>query len=187
MMEPAQSSTKLTYADYVRLPDDGKRHEIIDGVHYVSPSPVTRHQRILLRLAHVLAAYLDEHPVGEVFIAPFDILLSDFDIVVPDLIYLSKQHAHFLTEKNLQGPSDLVVEILSPGTRRRDEGLKRDLYERVGVREYWLVDPKANVVRVYRRGKSGFKLPQTLSAAAGDLLTTTLLPGFQVSLTQLLA
>src|SRR5213596_3162088 len=104
MMGSAHSSHKLTYADYVRIPDDGKRHEIIDGVHYVSPSPVTRHQRILLRLARLLGDYLDKHPVGEVFIAPFDILLSQFDIVVPDLIYLSKEHAGFITEKNLQGP-----------------------------------------------------------------------------------
>ena len=186
-MGSAHSSHKLTYADYVRIPDDGKRHEIIDGVHYVSPSPVTRHQRVVLRLAHLIAGYLESHPVGEAFVAPFDILLSKFDIVVPDLIYLANEHAHFLTDKNLQGPPDLVIEIVSPGTKRRDEHLKRDLYERVGVGEYWLVDPKRNILVVYRQGKSGFKLPQLRSAAAGHVLRTDLLPRLRIPLKHLLA
>ena len=173
-MGSAHSSHKLTYADYVRIPDDGKRHEIIDGVHYVSPSPVTRHQRVVLRLAHLIAGYLESHPVGEAF-------------VVPDLIYLANEHAHFLTDKNLQGPPDLVIEIVSPGTKRRDEHLKRDLYERVGVGEYWLVDPKRNIVVVYRQGKSGFKLPQLRSAAAGHVLRTDLLPRLRIPLKHLLA
>ena len=100
---------------------------------------------------------------------------------------MSRARAHFLTEKNLQGPPDLAVEILSPGTRRRDERLKRDLYERVGVREYWLLDPGRNVVTVYRRGKSGFKTPREHSAAEGDHLTTSLLPKLKISLGTLFA
>ena len=87
----------------------------------------------------------------------------------------------------MQGPPDLVVEILSPGTRRRDERLKRDLYERVGVREYWLVDPDRNAVTVYRRGKSGFKTPREHSASAGDPLTTPVLPKLRISLRTLSA
>ena len=186
-MEPAHSRTKLTYEDYVRFPDDRLRHEIIDGEHFVTPVPVTRHQRISRRLLYSLEDYLQKHPIGEVFHAPFDVLLSEFDIVEPDLIYLSKARAYFLTEKNLQGPPDLVVEILSPGTRRRDERLKRDLYERVGVREYWLVDPGRNVVTVQRRGKSGFKTPREHSASAGDTLRTSLLPKLRISLRTLFA
>ena len=186
-MEAAHSRAKLTYADYVRFPDDRLRHEIIDGEHFVTPSPVTRHQRISKRLLYLLEGYLRKHPIGEVFHAPFDVLLSEFDIVEPDLIYLSKARAHFLTEKNLQGPPDLVVEILLPGTRRRDEKLKRDLYDRVGVREYWLVDPGRNVVTVYRGGKSGFKTPRVYSASAGDTLTTSLLPKLTISLQSLFA
>ena len=115
------------------LPGDGLRHEIIDGEHYVTPSPVTRHQRISRNLLHLIQTYLDTHPIGEILAAPFDALLSEFDIVVPDVLYLSRERARFLTEKNLQGPPDLVIEILSPGTRSRDERLKRNLYERVGV------------------------------------------------------
>src|SRR4249920_1493782 len=133
VLEPERSSPKLTFADYLLFPDDGLRHEIIDGEHYVTPSPATRHQRFSLSLLHLIQSYLDVQPTGELFSAPFDVVLSFTDVVVPDLIYLSRARAHLLTAKNLQGAPDLVVEILSPSTRPRDERLKRDLYERVGV------------------------------------------------------
>src|SRR4029450_7478775 len=123
--------------------------------------------------------------MGEVFSAPFDVLLDVFDIVVPDLIYLSNERAHFLTEKNLQGAPDLVVEILSPSTKRRDQRLKRDLYERVGVREYWLVDPVGNVVPGYRRGKRGLADPRAYSALERETLATRLLPKLRVPLAKL--
>lgn len=180
VVEPRHRSTKLTYADYLALPDDGLRHEIIEGKHYVTPSPVTRHQRISLRLAQLIQNYLDAHPVGELFIAPFDVLLSNHDIVEPDLLFLSTARAHFLTSKNLQGPPDLVVEILSPGTRRRDKGLKRNLYERVGVEEYWLIDPDQDEVMVHRRGTTGFEHVVRLSRA--EVLTTPVLPGLDLPL-----
>lgn len=186
-MEPTTSSRKLTYADYVRLPDDNLRHEIIGGEHFVSPSPVTRHQRISRRLLRLLDTYLEEHLIGEVFDAPFDVLLSEFDIVVPDLVYLSNERAHFLTEKNLQGPPDLVMEILSLSTRRRDERLKRELYEWVGVQEYWLIDPDRNLVTAYRRSGSSFGPPARYSASGKQVLATDLLPGLTVSLEKLFA
>jgi Uma2 family endonuclease len=178
-VERERSSTKLTYADYVALPDDGLRHEIIDGEHYVTPSPATRHQRISLNLLYLLRGYLEVHPLGEIFGAPFDVLLSEFDIVVPDVLYLSRERARFLTEQNLQGPPDLVIEILSPSTRSRDERSKRNLYERVGVEEYWLVDPLRDVIHVYRRDETQRFAPP-MRYARGDVLTTRLLPGLQL-------
>jgi Uma2 family endonuclease len=184
-VEPGHSSTKLTYADYELFPDDDLRHEIIDGAHYVIASPMTRHQRISLSLLHLIQSYLDTHPIGELFSAPFDVVLSFHDVVVPDLIYLSKAHAQFLTMKNLQGAPDLVVEILSPSTRPRDERLKRDLYERVGVEEYWLVDPDRDMVTIYRRGGSGFLPPLQFEKEA--VVTTPLLPGFELPLARVLA
>lgn len=184
-MEPGYSTTKLTYADYLRFPDDGLRHEIIGGEHYVTPSPATRHQRISRNLPYLIQSYLEAHAIGEVFCAPFDVLLSEWDIVVPDLIYLSNEHAHFLTAKNLQGPPDLVIEILSPSTRSRDQKLKRALYERVGSNEYWLVDPKRDVVEVYRRNAGEFQRPIRYSRT--DVLTTPILPGLKLSLDRVLA
>lgn len=183
-MEPGHSSTKLTYADYLLFPDDGLRHEIIDGEHFVTASPATRHQRVSQRLYHLIQTYLDAHPVGEALYAPYDVLLSKTDIVVPDLLYLSKERAGLITEKNLQGAPDLVIEILSPSTRPRDERLKRDLYERVGVEEYWLMDPERDVVCVYRRATSAFEEPREYTR--GELLTTPLLPGLELPLHKIL-
>jgi Uma2 family endonuclease len=184
-VERQHSTTKLTYADYVRFPEDGLRHEIIDGEHYVTPSPATRHQRISRNLLHLIQTYLDGHPAGELLAAPFDALLSDFDIVVPDLLYLSNERARFLTSKNLQGPPDLVIEILSPSTKSRDKRLKRDLYERVGVREYWMVDPERDLVDVYRNNSGVFEPP--VSFGRHDVLTTSLLPEFELPLDRVLA
>ena len=184
-MERARSSTRLTYADYVQFPDDGLRHEIIDGEHYVTPSPATRHQRIALKLAHAIQTHLDSHPLGELFIAPFDVVLSDSDIVVPDLIYLSQEHRDRLNDKNLRGAPDLAIEILSPSTRSRDLKLKRDAYERTGVEEYWTVDPAAEHVDVHRRHGSGFLAPARLTQ--GCSLTTPLLPGLQLSIETMLS
>jgi Uma2 family endonuclease len=182
-VEPGHSSTKLTYADYEMFPDDSLRHEIIDGEHYVTASPITRHQRISLSLLHVIQSHLDTHPIGELFSAPFDVVLS-FTDVVPDLIYLAQSRAHLLTAKNLQGAPNLVVEILSPSTRPRDERLKRDLYERVGVEEYWLVDPEPDVVTIYRRGAEGFESP--IRVEKDGMVTTPLLPGFELPLDRVL-
>jgi Uma2 family endonuclease len=183
-VRPGHSSTKLTYADYELFPDDGLRHEIIDGEHYVTASPITRHQRISLELAYLIRGHLETHAIGEVFLAPFDVLLSEIDIVVPDLVYLSKDRARFLTAKNLQGPPELVIEILSPSTRPRDERLKRDLYERVGVDEYWLVDPDGDTIVVYRRAGKAFEQP--VRYTKGQVLTTPLLPDLELPLDRIL-
>ena len=183
-MEPGHSKTKLTYADYELFPDDGLRHEIIDGEHYVTVSPITRHQRISRELLYLIQAYLETHPIGEVFSAPFDVVMSFTDIVVPDLMYISNTRAHLLTAKNLQGAPDLVVEILSPSTRPRDERLKRDLYERAGVDEYWLVDPDRDTMTIYRRGVEGFQ--QSVRHEKDDVVTTPLLPDFALPLDRVL-
>ncbi|HEX5714577.1 MAG TPA: Uma2 family endonuclease [Thermoanaerobaculia bacterium] len=137
---------KLTYEDYVLIPDDGKRHEILDGEHYVTAAPYPRHQAILGELH-----FLRQNRLGRVFLAPVDVLLSRHHIVQPDLLFISNERLTVLTEKNVQGAPDLVVEILSDSTRRIDEGLKLERYELLEVREYWTVDPSRNVVRVYRR------------------------------------
>lgn len=184
-MEPARSRAKLTYADFEQLPDDLLRHEIIDGEHCVTPAPSTRHQRVTRRLLMALGTFLEHHPLGEVFCAPFDVLLSHHDVVEPDLIYVSNERLPLLTAKNLQGPPDLVVEILSPGTKRRDLTLKRDLYRRVGVREYWLVDPDANGVTAHRWLAEDEARVTVYSE--GDVLETRLLPGLQLEVTALLA
>ena len=182
----ARSAVKLTYDDFVHFPDDGKRHELIDGQHYVTPSPNIRHQRIVGTLYLLIASWLESHRVGEVFLSPTDVVLSDIDIVVPDLLYLSNERAaQVLTPLHVKGVPELVVEIASKRTRKRDQTIKRQLYERVGVSEYWTVDPDIDVVRVHRRDEGGFGRPLELSRAAGDVLTTTLLPGLEMPLARI--
>lgn len=176
---------KLTYADYELFPEDGLRHEVIDGEHFVTPAPATHHQRLLRRLSTALDVFLEGRGEGEVFFAPIDVLLSDFDIVQPDLVYFSTERLSLLTDKNAEGAPDLVVEVLSPGSRRRDERMKRNLYERAGVREYWIVDPELETVKIYRAGEGRFQAPVELAMEGGDVLNTPLLPGFGLALTRL--
>jgi Uma2 family endonuclease len=176
---------KLTYEDYERIPDDGLRHEILDGEHYVSPSPFRKHQRAALKLAGHLDRWVEEGSLGEVLIAPYDVILSQHDIVQPDILFISNERAGIINEKNFQGAPDLVIEVLSDGTRKRDEGIKRELYERFGVKEYWLVDPVRQTVLVYRREGDRFQRAGRFSAAAGDVLTTPLLPGLEIPLAKI--
>jgi Uma2 family endonuclease len=174
---------RLTYDDFVLFPDDGKRHELIDGEHYVTPSPNIRHQQILMNLLLLIGRWLEEHPVGRLFPAPLDVVFSPFDVVEPDILYLSNDRAaQVITPQNLQGAPELVIEIGSRGTRKRDETIKRRLYETRGVTEYWFVDPEIEVVRVYRREDDGFARPTELSREVGDVLSTDLLPGLTLPL-----
>jgi Uma2 family endonuclease len=174
---------KLTYDDFLLFPDDGQRHELIDGEHYVTPSPNRVHQRIVGNLHFELRTYLNAHVVGEVFLAPFDVVFSHFDVVEPDLLYISNERRReILTAQNVRGTPDLVVEVGSPGTRRRDETIKRRLYERSAVPEYWIVDPDLDVVRVYRRENEAFSRPLELSREAGDVLHSPLFPELELTL-----
>ena len=182
-----RSAVKLTYDDFVHFPDDdGKRHELIGGKHYVTPSPNRRHQKIVGTFHLLIASWLESHPIGEIYLSPFDVVLSDIDIVVPDLVYLSNERAaQVLTPLHAKGVPELVIEIASRRTRRRDETIKRLLFERVGVSEYWTVDPEIDVVRIFRQEDGRFTRPLELSREAGDVLTTTLLPGLELPLARI--
>jgi Uma2 family endonuclease len=173
---------KLTYDDFVYFPDDGKRHELIDGEHYVTPSPGRRHQQIVRELLGHIWSHLKRHPAGEIYGAPFDVVFSDFDVVEPDLLFVSNERARVLTQKNVQGAPDLVVEVGSPATRRRDEKTKLQLYERFGVQEYWVVDPDLDAIKVYRLVEGRYQRAAELTLAAHDVLSTPLMPGLELSL-----
>ena len=182
---PNPRGVKLTYDDFVLFPDDRLRHELIDGEHYVTPSPNAQHQQIVLKLGARILEWVEHHGTGRVFIAPFDVVFSHADVVEPDVLYMSSDRAtSILKSANVQGTPELVVEIGSPSTRKRDETVKRELYERAGVSEFWFVDPERDTVRVYRRDGERFARPVELSADAGDVLTTTLLPGLELPLSE---
>ena len=186
-VNPSSPGQKLTYDDFLLFPDDdGLRHELIDGEHYVTPSPVPKHQQISSNLHFFIRLWLEEHQVGRVYFACLDVVLSNFDVVVPDLVFATSERlAAIATAKNWQGAPNLVIEIASPGTRKRDETIKRRLYERSGVDEYWIVDPETDVVRIYRREANALTKVSELSQEAGDVLTTPLLPGLELPLSRI--
>jgi Uma2 family endonuclease len=186
-MPTTSHDARLTYDDFLLFPDDGLRHEIIDGAHYVTPSPNQRHQELVLRLCLALGNHLEDRPDrGHLFVSPFDVVFSFHDVVEPDLVFVAPDQFDILTAKNIQGTPALVIEILSPSTRKRDREVKRQLYARTGVREYWLVDPDTNAVTVHRRTADGaFPVVGHLTAERHDTLETPLVPGWSVTLIRL--
>jgi Uma2 family endonuclease len=175
--------TRLTYDDFCLLPDDGKRREIIEGELFVTPSPQTPHQRAVICLSAHLWQFVHSHKLGEVFGAPFDVVFSNLDVVEPDLLYISNARAHVLTNKNVQGAPDLVVEVLSESTARVDRSIKLKLYGKFGVQEYWIIDPEGPSAEIYRRGDEGLDFVAKLSAT--DALTSPMFPGFSLPLPRL--
>ena len=185
-MKPASQGVKLTYDDFLLFPEDGKRHELIDGEHFVTASPNLKHQLVVGQLHLAIASWLEVHPIGRITLAPFDVIFSNIDVVEPDLLFIrAGREADILTSQGVRGAPDLVIEVASKSTRARDETLKRRLYERAGVVEYWVVDPAIDVVRVYRRAAAGFLKPEELSREDGDTLRTPLIPGLDMSLARL--
>lgn len=185
-MGPAGVATrKLTYEDLRHWPEDGKRHELIDGEHFVTPAPVPRHQFLVVQLVRLLGSWIHERDLGRLYVAPVDVVLGEGDVVEPDLVFIRRDRLGIVGETHVQGAPDLIVEILSPATRRRDEITKRHLYERHGVNEYWVVDPEIDTIKVYRLGDEGYRREAELSVEAGDELTSPVFAGLRVPLVEI--
>lgn len=148
---------RLTYEDYLELPDDGKRYEILDGDLEVTPSPTTTHQRVSRDLGRILDDYVRKEELGEILYAPTDVILAPTTIVVPDLVFIAAARSKIITKRAIEGPPDLLVEILSDSTARRDRTRKASLYFRYGVPHYWLIDPDARILETYERGKRRYR------------------------------
>ena len=149
-----KSPTKLTYNEYVLFQDDGNRHEIIDGRHYMNAAPVPRHQAISRHIQFQLYQQIELTKLGQVINAPIDLQLSDVDVVQPDLVVVLERN-RIITQTRIRGVPDLVIEILSPSNRRHDTELKKQLYEQFAVPEYWIVDPDECCVARYRLNEAG--------------------------------
>lgn len=178
-------STHLTYDDYVQFPDDGKRHEIIEGDHYMTPAPKTKHQTASINLSMAMGSFVKKHSLGVVFTAPCDVILSDENVVQPDLLFISAVRAAIVTEDNIQGAPDLIIEILSESSRKKDEVTKRKLYERFGAQEYWVVDPELEIVKIFKLAQQKYGRAVELSKEANDVLTTELFPGFSLAVSEI--
>ena len=175
----------FTYEDYLHLPDNGKRWEIIRGELFMTPAPTTNHQRASRNLERILDDYVTEHDLGEMFYAPTDVVFSDTDITQPDLLYISKERGRIITEANIQGAPDLIVEIKSPSTKKLDTQLKRRLYARYRVREYWVVDPESKTVDVFVLRGRGYRLYG--SYRESDVLETPMFSPLSIAVQQIFA
>ena len=175
------ATKKLTYLDYLETPDD-VRYELIDGELVLMPSPREIHQRLLKKLTWWFMQ-VEEAGLGWMYSAPFDVFLSETSIFQPDLLFVSRERAHIITELNVQGAPDLVIEILSPSDPRRDTVRKRVIYERHRVGEFWLVDPYARNITVLTLGEYGYETAGIYGE--GDTLTSPTLPGFALNVSDL--
>ena len=179
-MATANPAFKFTYEDYRTAPPD-KRYELLDGELLLTPAPNLKHQRLQLRLGVRLAQFIEERGLGELFLAPCDVVLSDTDVVQPDLLFVSRERRRLLSNgDNVRGAPDLVVEILSPATAERDRGYKRMLYAKHGVKEYWLVDPVAETVSILRPRAGVLAVAHTFGR--NETLRSPLLAGFELDL-----
>ncbi len=170
---------KFTINDYMSTPNE-KRYQLLDGELIVAPSPTSKHQSISGQLYLTMAQFVTQSRLGRVWYAPLDVILSDHDVVQPDLLFVSSRRANIVTEANVQGAPDLVVEILSPATAQHDREYKRTLYGRHGVREYWLVDPEEDIAEVWTESETGLVLAATYQR--GDSLASALLEGLNIPL-----
>ncbi|HEU4561385.1 MAG TPA: Uma2 family endonuclease [Longimicrobium sp.] len=141
---------RWTYEEFARLPNDGNRYEVIGGELFVTPAPTLPHQKTVTNIAYELEGYVRAHGLGEVYVGPVDILFSQDDYLAPDLIFVRHDRTHILRKRGVEGPPDLVVEVLSEKTAARDRKLKRERYAHFGVPEYWIVDPVARRIEVHR-------------------------------------
>ena len=178
----AKPRVKFTYEDYLHAPED-QYYELLDGELVVVPAPGERHQSVSALLGWKLVQFASENRLGRVYHAPFDVVLSNMDVVQPDLIFVSNARAHIITDANIRGAPDLVIEILSPSTVARDKTFKRALYAMHGVREYWMVDANAKTITVLLLGERGFDVVHTYRE--GEILTSPTLRGFALNLDEI--
>ncbi len=176
---------KLTYEDYMLLPDDLNRYEILDGELNVTPAPTTKHQTISVSLLTLLHQYVRERRAGKVFSAPIDVILDESSIVQPDLIFISQERAGIIAEKNVRGAPDLVIEILSPNTAKVDRLRKMQLYLRYEVKHYWIVDPDTETLEVYKLESGKYHVMGGFEKS--DIFEPELFPGLKIKLSEIWA
>jgi Uma2 family endonuclease len=184
MVTMKRANVRFNYHDYLQLPED-KRYEILDGELHMVAAPSTKHQRVSLNLTVALYQYAKRTGAGTVYEAPCDVILSDENIVQPDILFIRQERNAIIGEANLQGAPDLVVEVLSMGTRLKDLGIKRKTYAGFGVQEYWIVDPEAETVEVLVWSEPGYVRAGIY--ANTDCLSSPMLPDLNLPVTEIFA
>lgn len=174
-----QTETLYTYDDYLKL-DDNNQYELIGGRLILVPAPRTIHQKIKLRLVWFITNFIRKNDLGELLDAPTDVILTEKDKPQPDILFVSKERMDIITEYNVQGAPDLVIEVLSPSTSNWDRVDKSRLYYNHGVKEYWIADPDGKFIEVFTSGEKNWNLFQAYSAE--ETLVSPLLSGLEIQL-----
>jgi Uma2 family endonuclease len=169
-----------TYEDYAALPDDGNRYEVIEGELVRALTPEIGHQRCLIDISLITGLHVKKHQLGEILIAPCDVVLDEHNVLQPDLIFIFKDRSKVVTELNLQGAPDLAVEILSPSSLRRDRIQKMRIYARHGVPHLWLLDAQAQTLEEFVLDGSTYRLTST--CGGDEVFRPALFPGLEVPL-----
>lgn len=171
-----RTRTKLTVADYMATPE-GFRGELLEGELFMSPSPGRTHQRVVTNIAERLNGFVRAQGLGEIFCAPFDCVLTDEVVVQPDVLFVSAAHLGKIRDR-LHGAPDLAVEVLSPDSEVRDRIVKRDLYARHDVREYWIADPNTRTIEAMDLGAGAYRSRGVYGT--GDILESPQFPGLRL-------
>ena len=177
----AESSGKNTYRDYAKLPE-GAPYQLINGEFVMTPAPTTYHQRILRRLLVSLSQYCDNQEIGEVLCAPIDVFFSETETYQPDIIYISKDRFSIIAEEKVEGPPDLIAEILSPNNAYYDLRHKKQIYEQHDVKEYWIVDPMEKSIEIYENKQKLFGLVKKYDQS--EIFESPFLKGFELTLSE---
>lgn len=170
---------QATYEDYCKTPEGGK-YQLIGGEIIEMTSPTPYHQEILQNLNYYLSIFVRQNRLGKIYIAPTDVYFSKTETYQPDILFLLNENLSKLQEKKIEGAPDLVIEILSPSTGYYDVKYKKSVYEKFGVKEYWIVDPKDKTVEIYELSNDKFVLVSDLTKS--DTAKSKLLTGFEVEL-----
>jgi Uma2 family endonuclease len=183
-IEKRKTRERKTYEDYAKLPDY-PRYELIDGGFIMTPAPSLDHQGVSFELNTMLGLYLRKHKIGRAFAAPTDVIFDKWNVCQPDFIFVSNERASILSSAGVLGAPDLAIELLSPSTGYYDLTKKKDLYERFGVKEYWIIDPLEHSIDIFANRNGTFEL--IFSGRGNSEAMSEVLPGFTVEIEELFA
>ncbi|MBU0701411.1 Uma2 family endonuclease [bacterium] len=184
LLEPIPAEIKITYQDYKLLRDIDKRYEVMGGRLSMVPAPIPHHQQVSRRLERILEDFVIDNDLGEVFDAPCDVVLSETDVVQPDIFFISKERLYIINKTNIKGAPDLVIEILSPISAGRDTIIKKKLYADHRVKEYWIVDPKGKTIQIYSLVSNLYEIAGSYKEP-DDIVKSELLKGLSFTLKEI--
>jgi len=175
----------LTVRNYRLLPETGPRYQLIQGRFYVAPAPNRYHQEISRNLELILGNYVEAHPIGKLYHAPFDVVLDEVNVFQPDILFVSRKRHGILTDAGAEGAPDFIVEILSPKTAKLDLENKHLEYAQHGVRELWIIDPKAKQLKIYHLDRNADE-PVAVHGI-GERIRTEMFPGLEIDTAKVFA